>query len=320
LSIWQGISYRGLKQSVHKVRNRKYFYTLLQNCMPVKKTKPQSQLLSQPMATQIPPKLQTQHQHQHLFHDVFVKRLFLTLGGVLLVYVIFLVGTMIRNNIAQYDVIGQADVFERTISFTAEGKATATPDIAVTTIGMIAEGSSVAEAQTKNTEVMNKLIAGLQEVGISKADIQTQNYNVYPRYDYKEDGRSLAGYEVSQSIRVKIRDLENANKVFAFATESGANSVSGLDFSIDDRDIYVSEAREKALEKLSKKAKSVSRALGVQLGDIVSYDEYEGGGNQPVYARSYALDEAGFGGGSAPSIEAGSTDVRMNVTVTFEIR
>jgi uncharacterized protein YggE len=245
-------------------------------------------------------------------------RMMLVLLGILLVYVIFWVGTLIRNNIKEYNHIGFADRSERTIVVDADAKVTATPDIAETNIGMIAEGETVEEAQARNTEVMNGLIEGLKALGIDEADIQTANYNIYPRYNYTEsEGRVLDGYEVSQSVVVKIRDLDKANAVFALAGQSGANSVSGLEFIIDDREVYRTQARELALTKAAQKAKILANALGVEIVGIVSYDEFENGIAPP---RAYALESDAGLGGASPSIESGTLEVFMNVSVTFEIR
>jgi len=251
-----------------------------------------------------------------------VKKLFVTLLGILLVYVIVLVGSMIRNNLQEYIYIGQADRMERTITVEAEGKVTATPDIAVTTMGMVSEGETVAEAQEKNTLVMNELTTKLKNLGIVEDDLQTMNYNVYPRYDYTEDeGRVLEGYEVHQSLKVKIRDLDMANSVLALAGEVGTNSVSGLDFILDDDEVYKAQAREKALEKVGEKTRILAQSLGLEVVKVVSYDEYESGSNGiPVY-KAYAESAYGLGGGvPSPDVQAGSTDVMMNVAVTFEIR
>lgn len=251
-----------------------------------------------------------------------MKKLFVTLFGILLVYVIVLVGSMIRNNLQEYSYIGQADRMERTITVEAEGKVTATPDIAVTTMGMVSEGDTVAEAQEKNTLVMNELTTKLQNLGIAEDDLQTMNYNVYPRYDYTEDeGRVLEGYEVHQSLKVKIRDLDLANSVLALAGEVGTNSVSGLDFTLDDDEVYKAQARNKALVKVGEKTRMLARSLGIEVVKVVSYDEYESGGNgMPVY-KAYAESAYGLGGGvPSPDVQAGSTDVMMNVAVTFEIR
>ncbi|PIR03000.1 MAG: hypothetical protein COV60_02705 [Candidatus Magasanikbacteria bacterium CG11_big_fil_rev_8_21_14_0_20_43_7] len=249
----------------------------------------------------------------------FVHRIFITLFGILLVYAIFWMGTLIRNNIESYAHIGQADRQERMITIDAEAKVTATPDIAMTTIGMVATGTSVNEAQQANTTVMNTLISRLGELDIAEDDIQTAQYNIYPQYNYtSEEGRILEGYEVSQSVTIKIRDLTNANNVIALAGEVGANSVGGLQFTIDDRDVYRQEATTKALEKVYTKARSLSSSLGVKLISVVSYNEYEvGGGGYDMY-KSY--DAVGMGGTPAPDIQAGSTDVVMHTSVTFEIR
>lgn len=249
----------------------------------------------------------------------FVHRIFLTLFGILLVYVIFWVGTLIRNNIEEYSRIGQADRQERILTVESEAKVTATPDIAMTTIGMVATGESVTVAQEKNTAVMNTLIARLKELGISEKDIQTSNYNIYPQYNYtSNDGRTLEGYEVSESVTVKIRELSNANNILALAGEVGANNVGGLQFTIDDKDLYRQEAAMKALDKVYDKAKILSKALGVNFISVVSYHEYEVGTDG--YEKYDIYDSVGMGRVTPPDIQSGTTDVVMRVSVTFEIK
>lgn len=250
--------------------------------------------------------------------DAWARKIMMTLVVILLVYVIVWVGTVIRNNIKAYMHIGFADRAERTLTVSADAKVTAAPDIAMTTIGMVATGESVEEAQQINTTVINELIARLQALGIADADIQTANYNIYPQYNYTEtEGRVLQGYEVNQSVTVKIRNLDNANSVLALAGQVGANSVSGLEFIIDDREIYRTQAREIALEKAGEKAKVLAHTLGVGLVSVVSYEEYEGGSD---FVPRYAVESSVGLGGGIPDIQSGSTDVVMNVNVTYEIR
>ena len=109
----------------------------------------------------------------------FGRKIMWTLAGILLAYVIILVGTMIRNNLQKYNYIGQADRPERTITVQGTGKVTVKPDIAVTTMGVISSAKTVAEAQQKNTEIMNKLIEKVKALGIEEKDIQTTNYIFY---------------------------------------------------------------------------------------------------------------------------------------------
>lgn len=253
------------------------------------------------------------------FQNEFLAKLFVTLLFILLVYVIVLFATMIRNNIAEYGSIGRAERAERLISFSAEGKVTVAPDTAVISLGMLADGKTVAEAQEKNTAVMNRLIERLQMIGVAKEDIQTTNYSVYPKYNYTEiKGQALDGYEVSQNVTVKIREVEKAQDILALVGEVGANSVSGLSFVIDDPENYRAKARELAIEKVMKKAHNVANALGVALVDIAAYDEYEGGSDFP--GPYYAEKSVGGAPAEPPTVMSGSQEVVMNVTVTFEIR
>lgn len=241
----------------------------------------------------------------------------MALAVLLSIYVLALT----RNAFTQHDYIGRSDQQIYTITISGEGEVTATPDIAEVTLGVQTEKRDVAQAQAENTEQMNKIIEGLKGVGIDKDDIKTTNYNIYPNYDYSsESGRRLLGYVVSQNVRVKIRDLEKISDVLSFAAESGANNVSGLSFTIDEPEDLRQQAREEALLNAKEKAESLAKIAGVKLGRLVSFHENSYGGDV-YYAKSFALDEAvGLGGGgAAPSIEPGSQDILVNVTVTYEV-
>lgn len=247
------------------------------------------------------------------------RKLLWALAGILLVYGIVLLGTLIRNNIKKYDYIGMAERTQRTITVEADGKAVMSPNIAVTTIGMDVEAKTVAEAQTKNTTVINTLLSKIQALGVEKKDIQTANYDIYPQYDYKDGTQVLRGYRVSQNVTVKIRDLAKANNVIALAGEVGATNVSGLRFTVDDRDVYKDQARQAALAKVKEKAEALEKALNVRVKSVISYNEYENTGVQNLgYDKMTAT---GMGGApeAAPSLEAGTTDINMHVTLVFEI-
>lgn len=249
------------------------------------------------------------------------RKLMCTLLGILLVYGIVLVGTLIRNNLKKYNAIGLADKTERTITVDAEGKVTVTPDIAITTMGMTAEGKTVAEAQQKNTNVINGLLEKVKALGVDKKDVQTANYNIYPLYDYKDNKQTIRGYQVSQSVTIKIRDLNKANQVIALAGDVGANNVSGLQFTVDDREAFKEQARQIALKKVAEKRLSLARSLGVSLQSVVSYNEYEVNGDVNGKANyNYGATADTLSANSAPTVEPGTDAVVMHVSVIFEVQ
>lgn len=248
----------------------------------------------------------------------FGKKILVTLFGILLAYGIVLFGTMIRNNIQTYRYIGRAPRPEHTLVVEAEGKVTAVPDVAVVTMGVIAKGTTVAEAQNQSTVIMNSLTEKVKALGVLPADIQTTNYNVYPKITYSPtEGEKADGFEVNQTVTIKIRELSKAGEVLALAGTVGANSVGGVDFRIDDPEVFRRQARALALQKVREKARQLTAALGVRVADVVSYSEFEGGSGPILYAA-----ERGFGGGLSapvPGIEAGTNEVVMHVNVVFEI-
>lgn len=259
------------------------------------------------------------HVHFHPFcrssyGSDFGRKILFTLCGILLAYAIVFFGTVIRNNLEKFYFIGQAEKSERAITIQGSGKVTATPDVAVTTLGMIATAPTVVEAQQKNTTVMNNLNSKLKALGVDVKDIQTTHYYISPKMEYTDGKEKLIGYDVNQAVTVKIRDLSKANQVLALVGEVGANTVSGLQLTIDDREVYLVEAREKALEDVRVKAAHLSESLGVRLVEILSYDETEGDGyGDPRYK------EMAYSGGG-PGVESGSMNIQMNVRVTYRIR
>lgn len=248
------------------------------------------------------------------------KKILMTLVGILLVYITVYVGALIRNTLTAHAYIGQAEQQQRTITVDGRAKVSVVPDVASIVLGMQVNKPTVEEAQTENTAVMNTLIEGLKERGIEEKDIQTQHYNVSQWYTYTNGTREEDGYQVSQNVKVTIRDIESADDILGFAGTVGANSIGGLTYEIDDTSTSEQQAREEAITDAFEKADRLAKTLGLRLTQVVGYNEYTGGGYPtPMYARSYADEAVGYGG-AAPQVEAGSENVVMNVSVTFEIR
>lgn len=246
------------------------------------------------------------------------KAIMKTLYGILLVYLIIYVGSLTRNNIKKFYYVGKMDRPQNTISVSGEGKVTAEPNIASVEVGLVTDKKDVAAAQKENTEKMNVLIAGIKALGIADADLQTSQYQIYPKYDYTNGKTTLSGYTVSQSVTVKIRDLSKISAVLAKTGESGANQVSGLQFTIDDPASLQDQARDKALTQAEEKARKLAQSLGVSLVRVVSFNEYAPqGGPVPMYARG--VEGMGGGDAAAPSIQPGSNDVKVQVNVVYEI-
>ena len=239
-------------------------------------------------------------------------------GLMLVIYLLALT----RNAWRQHTFIGRSSETPHTITISGTGKETAVPDIAVVSLGLQTEKKTVAEAQRENTETMNKVRARLEQLQIPKEDITTSQYNVYPQQEWiPNTGRSvIRGYVVNQNLTVKIRDFDKIPQVLQMVGDLNLNQVGGLTFAVDEPETYRQKARLEALGQAKTKAQALAQAAGVGLGRVVSFSEGDAyGGPVPYYAmKELSMDGSG-GGAPAPSIEPGSQEVVVNVTVTYEL-
>ena len=208
-----------------------------------------------------------------------------------------------------------------TFTVTGEGKATAIPDVAVVSVGVQAQGTTVALVQQQLNKKTNAVIDAIKKLGIDAKDIQTSNYNISPQYNFQEPTQRIVGYQASSNLTVKVRQMDKANTVVDAATNQGANVVGGISFEVSDRTQVESEARGKAVVEAKKKAVEASKAAGFSLGRVINYSGNFGGVVRPVpmFAKS---DAAGLGAAeSAPTqIEPGSSEITVDVSLSYEIR
>ncbi|TSC52032.1 MAG: hypothetical protein LiPW41_580 [Parcubacteria group bacterium LiPW_41] len=218
----------------------------------------------------------------------------------------------------------------RSFSVSGEGKVISVPDVAKFTFSVITQGGkNLGELQKKNVGLMNEAIAYVKDQGVAEKDIKTEGFNVEPRYQYYacREGAcppaEIVGYTVSQTVGVKVRDFDKAGDILSGVVSHGANNVSGLQFTIDDPSIVMAKAREQAIQKAKEKAEQIADAGGFSLGRLLGISE---GGYQPMYdnylrnAKVMNMSESSAGGAPAPSIEAGSQDVSVSISLQYEIK
>lgn len=230
--------------------------------------------------------------------------------------------------------IGSGTSSSNTITLSGEGEVVAVPDVAEFTFSVIEIKDTAELAQSEAAEKSNAILDYLDENGVDEKDIKTLNYNVYPRYEWRQDTvvcitypcpqppgeQVLTGYEVRQSVRVKVRDVEEAGPLLSGVGEFGASNISGLSFTIDDEDELQREARKAAIKDAEDKAKDLAKDLGVKIVRIIGFSE---SGSYPTYGRA-------FGGGLdiefakeesfIPEIPIGENSIVSRVSITYEIR
>jgi len=240
-------------------------------------------------------------------------------------------GALTLNEIKEGKYIGQTADLTNVFTISDTGEVYSKPDLAITTISVVSEKKTVADAISDNTEKMNAIIESAKGNGVEEKDLKTTNFYISPVYEWQktadcgyypcpEGKRVLTGYEVTQSLQVKIRDLEKVGKIIQDATNSGANQIGDLQFTIEKEDELKSQAREEAINKVKAKAQVLVEQLGVKIVKIVSYSENVGY-NYPY--PTYSSKAVGMGGGAEDAtaqIQTGENKIEISVSITYEFR
>lgn len=201
-----------------------------------------------------------------------------------------------------------------TFDVTGEGKVVVVPDEVALQLGVSGEGRNLRLVQQNINTQMEQVSNSLKEMGVEAEDIKTIAYNVYP--DYQTSGM----YRAQASVGVKIRDLDKVSEALDLVGTLGLDNVSGPVFGLSDElsEKTMREAREMAIEKAKTKASELARLSGMKLGRIVNISEGGSGGYPvPMYARDMAVSSTMEAKVETP-VEAGSSEVVVNVTLSYE--
>ncbi len=238
------------------------------------------------------------------------------------------------SQVKEFRFIGSGVTATNTITVSGEGEVFAVPDTGEFSVTIQEEAKDVSAAQEVATKKANAIIDYLKGAGVADKDIKTTDYSVYPQYDwvngvckagasYCPPGKQeLRGFQVSQTLSVKVRDTQKAGELLSGVGQKGASQVSGLSFTVDDEDALTAQAREKAIADAKAKADELASQLGVSVVRVVGFSE-NGGGYPIMYAKTMAMDSAAgmrAEAAPAPQIPTGENKITSNVSVTYEIR
>ncbi|TDK33556.1 SIMPL domain-containing protein [Luteimonas terrae] len=202
------------------------------------------------------------------------------------------------------------------LSISAQAEASRAPDIATMSTGVVTQAADANAAMRANAEQMAKLMQAIKAAGIAERDVQTSGVNLSPQYRYAENQPpAITGYQASNTVNLKVRDIGKLGQVLDALVASGANQINGPTFEIDDADAVQDQARAAALKKAQARAEVYANSLGMRVRRIVSISE--GGGFQapprPMMAMRAMAESADT------SISPGESTLTANLDVVFEL-
>ena len=211
---------------------------------------------------------------------------------------------------------------ESTVIVTGEGTAEMAPDMALVDLGVVKDAKTAREALDANNKAMADILAAMKDAGIEARDLQTSGFAINPQYQFPQSTTGenpppiLLGFQVSNTVTLRVRDLSKLGEILDKAVTLGANHGGGIRFVNDKPDAAVSTARARAVENAIAKAKELTAAAGVGLGRVLEISETSYRAEPMPMMRAMAKDFAAAG--TVP-VATGENSYSVVVNVTFAL-
>ena len=220
----------------------------------------------------------------------------------------------------------------RELSFEGKASRTVEPDIAEFTINLSEDGTSTASAQAKLKDISDKLFTSIKDLNIDEKDIQTTNVSSEPKWEYPNcayyatcSQARIVGYTSKNTIVMKVRDIDNIQKLITIITNNKINSYTGPNWKVDDIDEIKEKLKLEAISDAKSRAESITDQLGLKITGVSSYWE----NNNPPNAQPIGLYKANSIMAATVSndsmkntndIYTGETKLEESVNVTYRVR
>jgi uncharacterized protein YggE len=227
------------------------------------------------------------------------------------------------------------------LTVTAEGKTYRTPDLAIFSAGVTTQGPTAAQALADNSRAMTQVIAALKRAGIAERDLQTSNLSINPVYSDPNREAMMAarvtgqpyappsepsvpkivGYNATNNVSVRQRDLKNFGAVIDTLAAAGANQINGPMFQMDNAEPALNEARLDAVKTARERAELYANATGLRIVRILSITE-GGGYYGPPPVAFLAQERSGPAAPPPPPpapVQPGELQQTASVTVLYEL-
>ena len=214
--------------------------------------------------------------------------------------------------------VSLADEYARRMTLTGVGEVFVAPDMAMITIGVSSFNKNASEAMRANSNDMAVVFEKLEGEGVEARDIQTAQISLNPRWERttSNNASQIVGYEAVNTVKARIRALDTVGTVLDVLSQSGANRISQVSFSIHKPRPYKNEARRLAVVDARAKAELYAQAAGFEIGDVISISD----NHATAFPQPIARMEMSAMADNAVPVSQGKMAVRAHVTIVYEIK
>lgn len=212
----------------------------------------------------------------------------------------------------------QLQVSGPVVELTISESVSASPDLVQLTASVNALAPTASEALRQNAERMTRVIAAVEGQGVGQDDIRTSQISLNPQYEWDPTNQRqiFRGYQVSNSVEIKLHELPRTGRVLDALVTAGADEIGAITWSIEDPTTAQQQAREAAFVTARQRALGYARAAGY--ADVRLLEVTEGtpawAGPQPLVLNA-ALETRN----ATMPIRPGEVQTSVTISVKFEM-
>lgn len=215
---------------------------------------------------------------------------------------------------AEIQIAATGPVVELTIVENVEAE----PDIATVSAGVTTQARTAVEAMRTNAQSMTAVVNRIKQLGVAERDIQTSGINLGAMYDYDQPNQRqvFRGYQASNRVSVKLRNIQRTGEVLDALVAAGATDLGGPDWGIDDDTAARAQARRTAMEKARAQALDYARMAGHADARLLEINESMVSSRPMPMMAQMARAEAAD---ASTPVQPGMVQAGVVVTVKYEL-
>jgi uncharacterized protein YggE len=203
------------------------------------------------------------------------------------------------------------------ITVPGHGAVRVEPDIAEVRLGVVTVRPTAADARSAAASTMTAVLGAIRAGGVASRDLRTSLLSLDAVRDYSDGSGRITGYQLTNAVEATIRTIDSTGALVDAALGAGATSLDGLTFRLEDPTDALAAARREAVADARRRADTLAAEAGVTLGRVIEI--VEGGGSGPVPPRPMALFRAKAEADASTPVEAGTSELSVDITVEFAI-
>ena len=214
---------------------------------------------------------------------------------------------------ADIQIAATGPIVELTVTENVEAE----PDIVTVSAGVTTQARTAVEAMRSNAQAMTAVVDRIKQLGVAERDIQTTGINLGAQYDYDQTARRqvFRGYQASNRVSVKLRQIERTGEVLDALVAAGATDLGGPDWSIDDDTAARAQARRQAMETARARALDYARTAGYSDVRLLEISETIAPQPPMPYLRAVRAESAD----ASTPVQPGLVQAGVTVQVTYEL-